>query len=247
MSSDLASRHLRVIAIIPAYNEVNSVSRIVKDASRFVDEIVVVDDGSEDMTAKEAESAGAKTIRHPSNSGIGSSLRTGYGYCLSKPCDIVVQLDADGQHEPQFVPLMIDHMITNNLDIVTGSRFLGQRSVDYALLRRAGIKLFSVVASSYGSARITDVTSGFRAYRRTALRLIGDVADRHWAFDQTLRALKLGLKYGEYPVLMPKRNSGKSQFTARAFFLYPIRMTGVVLKVGLSRSQKDKANMREKL
>jgi len=247
MSSDPASRHLRVIAIIPAYNEENSVRRIVKDASRFVDEILVVDDGSEDMTVREAELAGAKTIKHLANSGIGSSLRTGYRYCLSKPCDIIVQLDADGQHDPQFVPLMINHMITNNLDIVTGSRFLGQHSEYHALLRRAGIKLFSVLASSYGSARITDVTSGFRAYRRTALRLIGDVADRHWAFDQTLRALKLGLKYGEYPVLMPKRNSGKSQFTARAFFLYPIRMTGVVLKVGLSRSQKDKANMREKL
>src|SRR3989442_4354731 len=107
MSSDLASRHLRVIAIIPAYNEVNSVSRIVKDASRFVDEIVVVDDGSEDMTAKEAESAGAKTIRHPSNSGIWSSLPTGYGYCLSKPCDIVVHVNAHGQHEPPLVPCMI--------------------------------------------------------------------------------------------------------------------------------------------
>ena len=247
MSPDPASRHLRVIAIIPAYNEENSIRRIVKDASRFVDEILVVDDGSEDMTAKEAESAGAKTIRHLSNSGIGSSLRTGYSYCLSKPCDIVVQLDADGQHDPQFVPLMINHMITYNLDIVTGSRFLGERSEDHALLRRAGIKLFSVLASSYGSARITDVTSGFRAYRSAALRLIVDVADRHWAFDQTLRALKLGLKYGEYPVPMPKRNSGKSQFGARTFSLYPIRMTGVVLKVGLSRSQKDKAKVREKL
>ena len=234
MSSDSASRHLRVIAIIPAYNEENSVGSVVKDASRFVDEILVVDDGSEDMTAKEAESAGATTIKHLSNSGIGSSLRTGYDYCLSKSCDIVVQLDADGQHDPQFVPLMINHMITNNLDIVTGSRFLGQRNDDYVLLRRAGIKVFSVLASSYGPARITDVTSGFRSYRSTALRLIGDVADRHWAFDQTLRALKLGLKYGEYPVLMPERNRGKSQFNARTFFLYPIRMTGVALKVALS-------------
>ena len=234
MSSDSASRHLRVIAIIPAYNEENSVGSVVKDASRFVDEILVVDDGSKDMTAKEAESAGATTIKHLSNSGIGSSLRTGYDYCLSKSCDIVVQLDADGQHDPQFVPLMINHMITNNLDIVTGSRFLGQRNDDYVLLRRAGIKVFSVLASSYGPARITDVTSGFRSYRSTALRLIGDVADRHWAFDQTLRALKLGLKYGEYPVLMPERNSGKSQFNAKTFFLYPIRMTGVALKVALS-------------
>src|SRR3989442_1005704 len=247
MSSDQASRHLRVIAIIPAYNEENSVRRIVKDASRFVDEILVVDDGSEDMTAKEAESAGATTIKHHSNSGIGSSLRTGYGYCLSKPCDIVVQLDADRQHDPQFVPLMINHMITNNLDIVTGSRFLGQRNDDHALPRRAGIKLFSVLASSYGPARITDVTSGFRAYRTTALRLIGDVADRHWSFDQTLRALKLGLKYGEYPVLMPKRNSGKSQFSARTFFLYPPRMTGDVLKIALSGSQHDEAKMSQEL
>src|SRR3989442_15887856 len=191
MSSDSASRHLRVIAIIPAYNEENSVRRIVKDASCFVDEVLVVDDGSEDMTAKAAESAGAKTIKHLSNLGIGSSLRTGYSYCLSKPCDIVVQLDADGQHDPQFIPLMVEHMITNDLDIVTGSRFLVHGNQDQALLRRVGIKLFSILASSYGSTRITDVTSGFRAYRSTTLKLIGDVADRHWAIDQTLRALKL--------------------------------------------------------
>lgn len=246
MLPGLASTRPRVIAIIPAYNEENSVGPIVKETSRFVDEVLVVDDGSKDKTGDEAESAGATTIKHPINSGIGSSLRSGYGYCLSNACDFIVQLDADGQHDPEFIPQMIDHLVRNDFDIVTGSRFLFPGSEDQVFLRRAGIKLFSVLASSFGSARITDVTSGFRVYRRSALKLIGDVANRHWAFDQTLRALKFGLKYGEYPVLMTKRQSGKSQFNAKTFLLYPPRMTRVMLKVGLSGTPKDTADMKNK-
>src|SRR5690348_10840450 len=94
---------LNVIAIIPAFNEEHTVGRVVNKTLPFVNEVLVIDDGSSDATSKVAATAGANTVKHSINLGIGSSLRTGYNYCLSRSCDIVIQLDADGQHDPNFI------------------------------------------------------------------------------------------------------------------------------------------------
>jgi glycosyltransferase involved in cell wall biosynthesis len=225
-----------IAAVIPAYNEESSIFSVVKDASHFVDEVVVIDDGSGDRTVELAAQAGAKVICHPSNLGIGSSLKTGYKYCLSRGYDLVVQLDADGQHDPRHIPQMVDYLVNNGKDIVTGSRFLEHRAPTSVPIRRIGIRFFSAVGSLLGSTRITDVTSGYRVYKSSALRLLWNVDDRHWAIGQTLQAVSLGLRYGEIPIQMQNRTQGSSQFDARTMILYPLRMSRVILKTAVSGS-----------
>ena len=228
------------IAIIPAFNEAGSICGVVTETLKHVDEVLVIDDGSNDKTAEEARRGGAKVIVHATNQGIGSSLRTGYAYCAQCKCDLVVQLDADGQHDPRFISSMIRHLIEGGYDVVTGSRFLNKEMSEYPLIRRTGIRLFSSLAGILSASRITDITSGFRVYRQPILRSIAEVKDRHWAVDQTLRSFKLGLRYSEFPVVMPLRRTGRSQFDPSTLLFYPLRMSRVLLRVVAERNKKHK-------
>ena len=227
-----------VAAIIPAHNEADTISQIVRDSRKFVDEVIVIDDCSSDETAEIAKSAGATVIKHVFNTGIGGALRTGYVYCLEQNFSTVVQLDADGQHDPKFIPFLLDALRLNNLDIVTGSRFLNKNHLSHSLVRRAGIQFFSKTVQFLTSKRVTDITSGYRVYNIKAIRELEDIDEKNWAVDQTLRAIKLGLKYQEVPVEMPLRQNGRSQFDFTTFTWYPFRMFRVILSIMLFRGKK---------
>jgi glycosyltransferase involved in cell wall biosynthesis len=227
-----------VAAIIPAHNEASSIRQVVRDVKRYVDEVIVIDDCSTDETAEEARAEGAKVIRHVFNTGVGGALRTGYVYCLEMGFPIVVQLDADGQHDPKYIPLLIDTLRTNNLDIVTGSRFLVETKGSHSFIRRLGIRFFSQTVHLLTSKKVTDITSGYRVYNIKAIRELEDIDEKHWAVDQTLRAVKLGLKYQEVPVEMPIRQKGKSQFDFTTFAWYPFRMFRVILSIMLFRGKR---------
>lgn len=230
-----------VFAIIPAYNESVKIRDVIKSTANFVSKVIVIDDCSTDDTKFIAECAGAKVIRHLYNTGVGGSLRTGYKYCLNEKCDLVVQLDADGQHDPRHIPLMLNRLIDEKRDIVTGSRFLtGEGNEHHHFIRRAGIRFFSKLVRAIGGTKITDITSGFRAYRMNAIRALAEMDDKHWAVDQTLRALLLGFNYGELSVSMPKRIAGKSQFTMVTFVKYPMIMSKVILTAILFRRRQER-------
>ena len=214
-------------------------AQVTKESLRYVDEVLVVDDGSTDRTVEMATLAGAEVISHSSNLGIGSSLKTGYKYGLRNGFDIIVQLDADGQHDPLFISPLIDYLTRNDLDLVTGSRFLGRDVENLALIRRAGIKFFSTLTGLLASSRITDITSGFRAYRSSALKLVANIDDRHWAIGQTFLAIRLGLKYGELPIQMHNRTNGSSQFDTMTMILYPIRMSRVMIRIACQQSPRQ--------
>lgn len=227
-----------IAAIIPAHNEADSIGQIVKDARKFVDEVIVIDDCSTDETADIASAAGARVIKHVFNTGIGGALRTGYVYCLEQKFSTVVQLDGDGQHDPKFIPFLLDTLRSSNLDIVTGSRFLNKNHLSHSFVRRVGIRFFSDTVQFLTSKKVTDITSGYRVYNIKAISKLEDIDEKHWAVDQTLRAIKLGLKYQEVPVEMPLRQNGKSQFDLTTFTWYPFRMFRVILSIMLFRGKR---------
>src|SRR3989442_7815306 len=101
----------KTVAIIPAFNEADSICGVVSETLKHVGEVVVIDDGSKDRTAEEAKRSGARLIKHATNQGIGSSLRDGYAYCAGSKCDLVVQLDADGQHDPRSILSMVQYLM----------------------------------------------------------------------------------------------------------------------------------------
>lgn len=157
----------RIIAIIPAYNESKTIEKIVKETKKYVDEVVVVDDGSSDSTGELAKMAGAKVIKHDKNLGLGKSLRNGFSFAISKNFDIIITLDADGQHSPSDIPKFIE-AINEGYDFVLGERNLEK----YPLVKKIGNIFLNFMTNLISGTTLKDTESGFRAYNRRALKKI---------------------------------------------------------------------------
>lgn len=217
------------VAVVPAYNEADTIGDVVDGTRQQVDRVVVVDDGSDDATADVARRHGASVVEHAINTGVGGAVRTGYRYAIRHDYDFVLQIDADGQHDPAYIPRLLDAVA--DCDMVIASRYLNGSFEEYSTTRRLGIQFFTTVVNYLGGVDVTDVTSGFRVYRVSALETILHRSDRHWAVEQTLEAAENGLRIEEVSVEMPTRETGNSQFTLDTFVLYPARMLDVILRV----------------
>jgi glycosyltransferase involved in cell wall biosynthesis len=224
---------MSIVAVVPAYNEASTIGPIIDKTDRFVDEVVVIDDGSSDDTAAVAKNHGATVVSHAINTGVGGAVRTGYLYAIRNEYKFVVQIDADGQHDPAYIPELLD--AAEDCDMVIGSRYLNESYKDYSLIRNIGIQFFTAAVNIFGGMEITDVTSGFRVYRVDKLDDILHHSDNHWAVEQTLGAAKQGFRTTEISVEMPTRDEGESQFTIDTFALYPIRMADVMLRILIFR------------
>ncbi len=164
--SSTAKPRPRVLVVVPAFNEQDSVGSVVHEI-KGVDPLIyvlVVDDGSGDRTARAAKEAGAAVCQLPFNLGVGGAMRTGYRYALREGYDVVVQVDADGQHDATYIPRLIEAL--EHADVVVGARFAGEG--DYAARgpRRWAMRLLAGVFSRLARRRLSDVTSGFRAVNR---------------------------------------------------------------------------------
>lgn len=224
---------MRSVAIIPAHNEAESIQAIIDEADSYVSEVVVVDDASTDETAAIARNQGAAVIEHTLNTGVGGALRTGYRYAIRGNYDLVVQIDGDGQHDPSYIPQLLE--TAENCNMVIGSRYLNQSHKDYSLIRRLGIQFFTKVINKIGNVSTSDVTSGFRAYWVEDLEHIIHRSDKHWAIEQTLDAAKNDFNIKEISVEMPVRENGNSHFTIGILLAYPIRMIDTILRVVIFR------------
>lgn len=175
-------------------------------------DVLVVDDGSVDHTAQEAEAAGAFVVRHPINLGIGGAVQTGLKFAQREAYDIVIRLDADGQHRSADIPLIYTALATGQTDLVVGSRFLDQGvTMPIPLLRRLGIHIFALVVSLLTGHRATDTTSGFMGLNRRAIALlIAYMPQDYPEVESRIILHKAGLKTLELPVCMQVRVAGVS-------------------------------------
>ena len=179
-----------ILVLIPAYNEAPRIGAVVAGVRRALTraEVVVIDDGSSDGTARQARAAGATVLSLPMNLGYGDALRTGYEYALASGAQVVVQLDADGQHDPSSITTLLDAMADRDAGVVIGCRFAGSGDYRMPMLRRIGSRLFSAILRLLTGRRFHDPTSGFQAIRRSALRffatdnLPGDYPDADFIY-----------------------------------------------------------------
>lgn len=153
----------KVIAIIPALNEEFAIGSVVLSALNYVDDLIVVDDGSTDSTSDIAKAAGAKVIPHTVNKGKGAALRTGF-QSISSVNGIVVTLDSDGQHMPSDIPRLIEPIVKGEADIVNGSRYLNQEEDSTPFYRRIGQTVLDKATNINTGLHLTDSQSGFRAF-----------------------------------------------------------------------------------
>lgn len=186
-------------AIVPAWREEGRVGEVVRRLRVVVPEVLVVDDGSPDGTAREARDAGASVIVHERNRGKGAALRTGFAWALARGADPVLTLDADGQHIPEEAPRLSSCAERTRADIVVGTRRFDPREMPFA--RRWTNRTMSAVLSLLAGTRIGDSQSGFRLFRArvlAALRLSTEGYDLE--SEVLVRAARLGFRIREADV-----------------------------------------------
>ncbi len=161
-----------IVAGIPAYNEEKTIAKVILLAQRQVDKVIVCDDGSTDLTADIAEKMGAQVIRHNRNLGYGAAIQSLFKQVSMLEADVMLTLDADGQHNPEDIPKLLKPIQDDDADIVIGSRFLGGAVSEIPRYRRAGIKLITKLSNGRLNRKISDAQSGFRAYNRNTLQTL---------------------------------------------------------------------------
>jgi glycosyltransferase involved in cell wall biosynthesis len=230
---------LRKLAIVPAYNEQGMVGRVVREIRRQAPEfdVVVVDDGSTDETAAEAEDSGAVVLRHPFNTGIGGAMQSGFKYALRHSYDVAAQVDGDGQHKPAHLHDLLAKLQTSGheADMVCGSRFRGDPGYKVPIGRRVGNLIFSVVLTAICRQRISDPTSGFRMTNRRGIELFArDYPHDYPEVEAILMLHAHRLRIHEVPVRMNARGFGRSSidYPRSAYYMAKVLLA---LFVGLFR------------
>ena len=219
---------METIVLIPAYNEGPSIGTVVQRVREIYPQydVVVVNDGSQDDTARVAKAAGAKVVSHPFNMGYGVAIQTGYKYALRQGYEYLVQMDGDGQHDPGCIPQLLAPVVSGETDFVLGSRFLGDASYEPSLARRLGMGFFRALISRLIGQRITDTTSGFQAFNRQVIGYFTtevfpcDYPDA----DMLLTLHRAGFRIREVPVRMHASSSGKSMHSGWKPLYYMFKM-----------------------
>jgi len=219
---------MRPLVVVPAFNEAGEIGRVIEGirAAGPGLPVLVVDDGSTDDTAGAARRAGAVVLRLPINLGYGSALQTGYKYALREGHDCVVQLDADGQHEPADIPRLLAALECDGADVALGSRFLGEAGYRPGMVRRIGMRLFQGLAFLLSGARFSDVTSGYQALNRDVLEFFAD--ERYPAdypdADVLVMLTRAGFRIAEVPVRMYSKRGGRSMHAGLRPVYYTCKM-----------------------
>jgi glycosyltransferase involved in cell wall biosynthesis len=194
-----------MIIIVPAYNEQAYLGNLLRAlaAAEPGAEILVIDDGSRDATAQIAAEAGARVLRHPFNLGYGAALQTGYKYALSVGADLLIQMDADGQHDPAQIRDLTAPLLAGACDLVIGSRFLEPSGYAMGRTRNLGRQVFRLLGRIAG-IQVTDPTSGFQALNRKTLELYAEEFFPHDYpdVDVLVMAARRGIRIQECAVHM---------------------------------------------
>lgn len=203
-----------VLVCIPAYNEAESLPAVIAEVPPLVaglpTHVLVIDDGSRDGTAAVATRCGAHVVSHPVNSGQGAALQTGYLVAERLGVDVVVTLDADGQHDPTQMTRLVEPIVRDEADFVVGSRRMGEYERE-STARDAGITLYTRLINLLGGTEVSDIANGYRAIRASRLAEIAFTEDQFHNPELLLGAARAGLRVVDVPVTIRRRSAGESK------------------------------------
>lgn len=189
-----------IFVIIPAFNEEKRIGKVTEEVERFVDTIVVVDDGSLDRTSLRVDSKKAVVLRHPFNLGQGAAIQTGLEYAKKNKARVVITFDADGQFKPSEIPRVVEPIIKDQVEVVLGSRFLG-KTQNIPLSRLIILKLGIIFTRIFSGLNLTDTYNGFRAFSTKAADKINITQNRMAHASEIIELVKINkLKFMEVPV-----------------------------------------------
>jgi glycosyltransferase involved in cell wall biosynthesis len=234
----VSSEHAnRVLIVVPAWNEEEAVGDTVREIFAALPDVdvLVVDDGSTDRTARVARAAGAMVLELPINLGVGGAMRAGFRYAVRHDYDAAVQVDADGQHNPVEVKDLLARL--GEADLVIGVRFAGKGDYHVSGPRKWAMKALSVVLSRVAGTKLTDTTSGFKATGRKALPLFAENYPTEYLGDtieSLVIAVRGGCKIVEVPAHMRERRAGTPSHNPWKSAVYLFR-AGFALLLALIR------------
>ena len=212
---------MKVIITIPAYNEEETIGKVVRDIkqamskTKYKHSILVVNDGSKDKTAEMAGKQGAIVYSHPYNYGLAEAFRTEISKCLELGADIIVHTDADGQYKAEEIHKLIEPIEKKEADLVLGSRFKGKIE-EMPWMKRMGNRAFSRVISNIIKFRVSDCQTGFRAFTKEVAQKVPIISDHTYTQEQIIRAVREKFRIKEVPIYFAKRD-GKSKLMSNPF------------------------------
>lgn len=215
----------RTLIVIPAYNEEQTIREVLLELRRSAPDFdrLVVTDGSRDRTPELVESLGERQLNLLCNLGYGRALQAGFRYALAAGYDVVVTIDADGQHDPSDVPRLTRALVETDADLIIGSRFLGSELLPSSLGRRLGQQVFSLLSSVVVGRRLRDTTSGLRAMRAPVCRVLADGTFLDFHTEALVRLGLSGYRLAEIPVAMRRRAHGRSMHRWTSAVHYPLK------------------------
>jgi len=189
-----------VTACIPAYNEEKNIGKVLDQVFQHVEHVIVCDDGSTDGTSEIARRKGATVVRNPYNMGKGKALQSCFRLADRLSPDVVIMMDADGQHDPEDIPRLVAPILNDEADLVIGSRFFEGYSIDAPLYRRVGLSIVNAFNQTANDG-IKDSQSGFRAFNKDSLKLFTGMNENGFGIEteQLSVARKFGLRVMEVP------------------------------------------------
>ncbi|MDR2538749.1 MAG: glycosyltransferase family 2 protein [Bifidobacteriaceae bacterium] len=202
----------KTLVFMPAFNEVNSIASVISGIQSLgLDlDILVVDDGSSDNTGGIARALDADTVTLPINLGIGAAVETGYKYATNLGYDYVIRIDADGQHDPKYIPQILEQL--QHYDIVLTTRFTDKNDYPIGLIRKWSIIFLSHMLSWAAPIKITDATNSYRGTNARAAKFLAENSQAEFmtdAIDVLAYALKAGYSVVQIPIDMRVRQSGE--------------------------------------
>ena len=236
------STEQRVLIILPAWNESEGLPMVLKEIQTKLPGVdaLVVDDGSLDDTARVAAAAGATVVRLPYNLGVGGAMRLGYRYAHEHDYDVAIQVDADGQHDPSYVPDLLKAL--ENCDLAIGARFAGTGDYTVRGPRKWAMRLLSGVLSRIARTRLTDTTSGFRACNKHLIAFFARWYPVEYLGDTVesmVGAIRCGFTVSQVPVAMRERTTGTPSASPVKAMVY-LGRAGFVLLLAMIRRMPNR-------
>ncbi len=233
---------MRVLVIVPAYNESENIERVIDNLTENYPEYdyLVVNDSSTDNTEEILKTRGYNYISLPTNLGIGGAVQSGYIYATENGYDIAVQTDGDGQHDPAYIKELIRPIIDGEADMTIGSRFIEKNGFQTSFMRRVGIKFIKLVIRMCCGTKVTDTTSGFRATSRELSAFFAKEYAQDYPEPEAIVAASLnGFRVKDVAVEMREREGGVSSINAlrSIYYMIKVSLALVILRLGTRRKR----------